>query len=54
MNENIKSILLDFITVYLHDRKDKSNDESIKQELERLYRECDVNSTMLIDEQSYD
>lgn len=51
MEYTMENILLDFITVYLHDRKsDKTNDESIKDELKRLYMECDVNGTMLIDE----
>ena len=55
MDYSIENILVDFITVYLHDRKaDKANDECIKQELKRLYIECDVNSSMLVDEQSYD
>lgn len=53
MNDDMRSILLDFITVYLHDRKDKSRDEYIEQELGRLYLECEVNSTILIDKETY-
>ena len=53
MSERIEQILLDFITVYLYDRKDKTNDECIKQELKRLYIECDVNGSMLVDSEGY-
>ena len=53
MDYSIENILVDFITVYLHDRKaDKTNDECIKQELKRLYIECDVNSSMLVDDEN--
>ena len=54
MNSKLESILLDFITVYLHDRGKRPDDECIKQELTRLYAECEINASMLIDQTNYE
>lgn len=54
MNKRLEQILLDFVTVYMHDRGDRPGDEHIRGELNRLLLETEVNSTLLLDETEYE